>query len=135
MKIAIICLFINVGFNILFFKPFGYIGIVLSSVISSYFNITGSNVVIDGIYLNFASMTTVFNPGVEKGRFEGELLLAHVRFSRHRQGPQSSRSPRQIFSVYPPAPQPQRHNRRRRQAHKAPALWQSVQSQLVRVWA
>ncbi|MDA0902584.1 MAG: murein biosynthesis integral membrane protein MurJ, partial [Proteobacteria bacterium] len=38
MKIAIICLVINIALNIIFFKPFGYIGIVLASVISSYFN-------------------------------------------------------------------------------------------------
>ncbi len=40
MKIAIICLFSNVMLNLIFFKPFGYIGIVLSSIISSYLNLT-----------------------------------------------------------------------------------------------
>lgn len=40
MKIAIKCLITNVILNLLFFKPFGYIGIVLASVISSYLNVT-----------------------------------------------------------------------------------------------
>jgi putative peptidoglycan lipid II flippase len=41
MKIAIICLIANVIFNLSFFKlGFGYIGVVLSSVLSSYLNIT-----------------------------------------------------------------------------------------------
>ncbi len=40
MKIALICLVVNVLFNIIFFKPFGYIGIVLASVCSSYLNVS-----------------------------------------------------------------------------------------------
>jgi putative peptidoglycan lipid II flippase len=40
MKIALICLVSNVVLNILFFKPFGYIGIVLASVCSSYLNVS-----------------------------------------------------------------------------------------------
>jgi len=40
MKIALICVVNNIILNLLFFKPFGYIGIVLASVCSSYLNIT-----------------------------------------------------------------------------------------------
>lgn len=40
MKIALICLVNNVVLNLLFFKPFGYIGIVLASVCSSYLNVS-----------------------------------------------------------------------------------------------
>ena len=40
MKIAMICLVNNVILNLLFFKPFGYIGIVMASVCSSYLNIS-----------------------------------------------------------------------------------------------
>lgn len=40
MKIAIICLVNNVVLNLIFFKPFGYIGIVLASICSSYLNVT-----------------------------------------------------------------------------------------------
>jgi putative peptidoglycan lipid II flippase len=40
MKIAITCLISNVILNLLFFKPFGYIGIILASVISSYLNVS-----------------------------------------------------------------------------------------------
>lgn len=41
MKIAIVCLINNAAFNVIFFlNDFGYIGIVLSSVISSYLNLT-----------------------------------------------------------------------------------------------
>lgn len=40
MKIALICLVNNVILNILFFKPFGYIGIVLASICSSYLNVS-----------------------------------------------------------------------------------------------
>lgn len=41
MKIAFVCLFANVAFNLIFFmNDFGYIGIVLSSVCSSYLNLT-----------------------------------------------------------------------------------------------
>jgi putative peptidoglycan lipid II flippase len=40
MKIALICLINNVVLNLLFFKPFGYIGIVLASVCSSYLNVS-----------------------------------------------------------------------------------------------
>ena len=39
MKIAIVCMLINLALNIAFFKPFGYIGIILASVISSYINV------------------------------------------------------------------------------------------------
>ncbi len=39
MKIAIFCLFTNVALNLIFFKPFGYIGIVLASIFSSYINL------------------------------------------------------------------------------------------------
>ncbi len=40
MKIAIICLVANVVLNLIFFKPFGYLGIILASVLSSYLNLT-----------------------------------------------------------------------------------------------
>jgi putative peptidoglycan lipid II flippase len=40
MKIALICLVANVLFNLIFFKPFGYVGIVLASVCSSYLNVS-----------------------------------------------------------------------------------------------
>ena len=40
MKIALICLVSNMILNLIFFKPFGYIGIVLSSVFSSYLNVS-----------------------------------------------------------------------------------------------
>ncbi len=40
MKIALICLVNNLILNLLFFKPFGYVGIVLSSVCSSYLNVS-----------------------------------------------------------------------------------------------
>ena len=39
MNIAIICLIVNIVLNIILFKPFGYIGIVLASVCSSYLNV------------------------------------------------------------------------------------------------
>ena len=39
MKIAIVCLINNVVLNLIFFKPFGYIGIVLASICSSYLNV------------------------------------------------------------------------------------------------
>jgi putative peptidoglycan lipid II flippase len=39
MKIAFVCLAVNIILNIIFFKPFGYVGIVLASVCSSYLNI------------------------------------------------------------------------------------------------
>ncbi len=39
MKIALICVLSNIFFNLIFFKPFGYIGIVLASVCSSYLNV------------------------------------------------------------------------------------------------
>ena len=39
MKIAFICLISNVILNLLFFKPFGYIGIILASTCSSYLNV------------------------------------------------------------------------------------------------
>lgn len=40
MNIALVCLVNNVVLNLIFFKPFGYIGIVLASVFSSYLNVT-----------------------------------------------------------------------------------------------
>ncbi len=40
MKIAITCLISNVILNLIFFKPFGYIGIILASVFSSYLNVS-----------------------------------------------------------------------------------------------
>lgn len=40
MNIAFVCLISNVILNIIFIKPFGYIGIILASVISSYLNVT-----------------------------------------------------------------------------------------------
>ncbi|MCE3255824.1 MAG: murein biosynthesis integral rane protein MurJ [Rickettsiaceae bacterium] len=40
MNIALICLVNNVILNIIFFKPFGYVGIVLASVCSSYLNVS-----------------------------------------------------------------------------------------------
>ena len=40
MKIAITCLISNVILNLIFFKPFGYIGIILASVCSSYLNVS-----------------------------------------------------------------------------------------------
>ena len=39
MNIAIICLVANIMFNVIFFKPFGYVGIVMSSILSSYLNL------------------------------------------------------------------------------------------------
>lgn len=39
MRIAMICLVVNVVLNISFIKPFGYIGIVLASTCSSYLNV------------------------------------------------------------------------------------------------
>ncbi len=39
MKIAIICLICNIILNLIFFIPFGYLGIVLASVLSSYLNL------------------------------------------------------------------------------------------------
>ncbi len=38
MNIAIICLISNVMLNLIFFKPFGILGIVLASILSSYLN-------------------------------------------------------------------------------------------------
>ncbi len=40
MKIALICFANNLILNLLFYKPFGYIGIVMASVCSSYLNIS-----------------------------------------------------------------------------------------------
>lgn len=40
MKIAIICLFSNLILNLILFLPFGYLGIVISSVLSSYLNLS-----------------------------------------------------------------------------------------------
>lgn len=40
MHIAFICLITNVALNLALFIPFGYLGIVLASVISSYLNLT-----------------------------------------------------------------------------------------------
>jgi putative peptidoglycan lipid II flippase len=39
MRIAIICLIVNIILNIAFIKPFGYVGIVLASICSSYLNV------------------------------------------------------------------------------------------------
>lgn len=40
MKIAIICLFTNLCLNLVFMQYFGYLGIIMASVISSYLNLT-----------------------------------------------------------------------------------------------
>ncbi|MFC1659426.1 murein biosynthesis integral membrane protein MurJ [Pseudomonadota bacterium] len=40
MKIAMICLVINASLNIAFIKPFGYVGIAMATVISSFFNVS-----------------------------------------------------------------------------------------------
>ncbi len=39
MKIALLCLLVNILLNLAFLKPFGYVGIVLASVFSSYLNV------------------------------------------------------------------------------------------------
>jgi putative peptidoglycan lipid II flippase len=39
MQIACVCLLINVTLNLLFIRPYGYVGIAMATVISSFFNV------------------------------------------------------------------------------------------------
>lgn len=39
MQIATVCLLINVTLNLIFIKPYGYVGIAMATVISSFFNL------------------------------------------------------------------------------------------------
>ncbi len=40
MRIAIVCMVANIVFNAIFFQPFGYLGVIMASIMSSYINLT-----------------------------------------------------------------------------------------------